>query len=132
MRLPKRIWDFFLNDTNIRIYQMWIDSEGAYLDVSDGLKNGKLKHDDEFVEIPDHLLLPCNKNDSPAMGSRPFCYLFSEEGLEWLEPRLTCSSKDKGMKIGMGLEHAIIWWKKHAKALAKLKKVVSEEEARGH
>ena len=58
------------------------------LDISDGLKNGSLKHDDEFVEIPDHLLLPCNKNDSPAMGSKPFCYIFSEEGMAWLEPRL--------------------------------------------
>jgi hypothetical protein len=132
MRLSKRIWDLFLasEQYELHIFKMWIDSEGSYLDISEGIMNAKPGQDTEFVELPDRLLLPCNKNDSPTMGRKPDSYIFNEEGLKWLETRLTCSADQKAWRIKEGGGRAKSWWKRHAKALAKLKKVIADEEAR--
>lgn len=75
-------------------------------------------------------MLPCNMNDSPAMGKAPHAYIFSERGLKWLEPLLKCSQKQKEWKMKEGAARAKAWWKRQDKALAKLKKVVRDEEAR--
>lgn len=79
---------------------------------------------------PDEFMLPCNMNDSPNMGKEPHSYIFSERGLKWLEPLLTCSSEQKEWRMQEGAWLAKSWWKRQAKALAKFKQVIAEEEAR--
>lgn len=132
MRISKRIWDHFLADEKyqVLVYEMWFESEGAYLDLSEGVKNPKRGQDTEFVDIPDQFLLPCNMSDSPTMGKKPFAYLFDEKGLKWLEPLLTCSKEQKEWRMEEGGSRAKSWWKRQAKALVKLKQVIADEEAR--
>jgi len=91
---------------------------------------GETEQDTEFVDIPDQFLLPCNMSGSPTMGKKPFAYLFNEKGLKWLEPLLTCSKEHKEWRMEEGRSRAKSWWKRQARALAKLKQVVVDEEAR--
>ena len=155
MRLSKRIWDFFLADGRsipscgrrtwpkrarrggmgekyqVLVYEMWFESEGVHLDLSEfGLVVKNHWQDTEFVDIPDQFLLPCNMSGSPTMGKKPFAYLFNEKGLKWLEPLLTCSKEHKEWRMEEGRSRAKSWWKRQARALAKLKQVVVDEEAR--
>ena len=128
MKLSERIWRHFLADKyGLRIYQLWIDSGDVYIDVSEGLKKARTAIDPRVVDLPDHLLLPCNDNDSPSMGRKPQCYIFSEAGLDWLSRRMK-KGRSWRMEQGRGLARA--WWNRHAKALEKMRQVVEAEVQR--
>ena len=54
---------------------------------------------------------------------------FESEGvhLDLVEPLLTCSKEHKEWRMEEGRSRAKSWWKRQARALAKLKQVVVDE-----